>query len=121
MSQWFALLYPLKPGSKEVVSQLFRESGRPDHDVRDDNGNVVGQLLTTIVFAGNEACVRVIEVDGDIRTVARHMSRQQEVKDFEEQIEQYLSVPRDMKTPEGAQQFFRTAGMDCVLVRRADD
>lgn len=120
-SQWFALLYPIKPGTSEAVGELFRQSGRPDHTVRDDAGNVVGALLRTIVFVGEEACVRVIEVEGDIRTVARHMSRQQEIRDFEREVEQYLRVPRDMHTPDGAEQFFRTAGMHCVLHRRHDD
>src|SRR2546423_10918638 len=120
-SQWFALLYPLKPGSKEAVADLFRRSGRPDHDVRDDSGQVVGRLLRTIVFVGEDACVRVIEVEGDIGTVARHMSRQQEIKDFEREIEQHLSVGRDMVTTEGAQAFFRKAGMECVIIRRHDD
>lgn len=121
MSQWFALLYPLKPGSKEVVSQLFRESGRPDHEVRDDDGNIVGHLLTTLAFVGSEAAVRVIEVDGDIRAVARHMSRQEAVRAFEGRIEQHLSVPRDMRSPGGAEHFFQSAGMECVLVRRVGD
>ncbi len=120
-SEWFALLYQLKPGSKESVADLFRRSGRPDHDVRDDSGQIVGRLLRTIVFVGEEACVRVIEVEGDIGTVARHMSRQPEIKEFEREVEQYLAVGRDMVTPEGAQAFFRKAGMDCVIHRRHDD
>jgi hypothetical protein len=120
-SQWFALLYPLKPGNKEVVSEIFRRSARPDHTVRDETGEVVGRLLRTIVFVGEQACVRVIEVDGDLNTVARHMSRQPGVRAFEQEIAQYLSVPRDMTTPEGAQQFFRTAGMECVIHRLHDD
>jgi hypothetical protein len=121
MSTWFALLYRIKPGSKEVVSELFRESGRPDHDVKDGDGNLVGRLLRTIVFVGEDACVRVVEIEGDLRTVAQHMSRQAEVQDFEDEIEQYLREPRDMKSPQGALEFFRMAGMQCVLDRKHDD
>jgi hypothetical protein len=62
----------------------------------------------------------VIEVEGDIRTVARHMSRQAEIRDFEREIESHLMVPRDMSSPGGAQAFFQTAGMECVLYRRHD-
>jgi hypothetical protein len=119
-SRWFALLYPIKPGSRDAVAGMFASSGRPDHAVRDDDGNVVGRLLTTIVFVGKEACVRVIEVEGDIQTVARHMSRQQEIRDFEREIESHLMVPRDMSTPGGAQAFFQSAGMECVLYRHHD-
>lgn len=119
-SQWFALIYPIKPGSRDTVSALFANSGRPDHTVRNDDGKEVGRLLTTIVFVGQEACVRVIEVEGDIPTVARHMSRQAEIRDFEREIESHLLVPRDMSSPGGAQAFFQSAGMECVLYRRHD-
>ena len=121
MSTWLALLYKLKPGSEEAVADLFRNSGRPDHDVKDEDGNVVGKLLTTIAFVGEENAVRVIEVDGDYQSVPAHMSRQPEVKEFEDGIEPHLSEPRDLSTPEGAQAFFRKRGMRRVLIRRYED
>jgi hypothetical protein len=121
MSEWFALLYKLKPDHRDEVGELFRNSGRPDHDVLDDDGNVVGRLLTTMAFVGQEAAVRVIEVEGDFQAVARHMSRQPEVVEFEQQIEPLLSEPRDMVTPEGATAFFQRSGMRHVLMRRHDD
>jgi len=121
MSQWFALLYKLKTGSEETVTQIFQESGRPDHEVKDDDGVVVGILLRTMVFMGTGACVRVIEVDGDMISVARHMGRQDTVRAFEQRIEEHLAEGRDMRSPEGAQAFFRSAGMRVVLDRRHDD
>ena len=121
MSHWLALLYKLKPGTEEAVTELFRQSGRPDHEVKDDDGNVVGRLLTTIVFVGTEAAVRVIEVEGDMQQVAGHVSRQAEVREFEQKVEQYLAVPRDLSTPEGAREFFHRWGMRNVLIRRAED
>jgi hypothetical protein len=121
MSNWFALLYKLKPGSEETVAELFRQTGRPEHDVLDDDGNMVGQLLTTMAFVGTENAVRIIEVEGDFQAVARHMSRQPEVQDFERKIEEHLSEPRDLSTPEGSQAFFRKRGMRNVLIRRRDD
>jgi SchA/CurD like domain-containing protein len=121
MSQWFSLLYKIKPGTEQAVEELFRSSGRPQHDVLNDAGEVVGRLLTTMVFVGSGTCVRVIEVEGDLRDVSRHMGRQPAVRQFEDGIEQYLSEPRDMRSPEGAQRFYRDAGMRCVLIRRHDD
>ncbi len=118
MSTWLALLYKMKPGFQEEVTKLFQESGRPDHEVRDEEGNVVGKLLTTMVFVGKEAAVRVIEVEGDVRVVAGHISRQDEVKAFEEGVEQFLSEPRDLSNPEGAREFFQRSGMQNVLIRR---
>jgi len=121
MSDWLALLYKLKPGNEEPVSQLFRETGRPEHEIRDSDGNVAGRLLTTMVFVGHEAAVRVIEVEGDIRAVAAHISQQPEVKEFERKIEDYLAEPRDLSTPEGARAFFHRSGMRPVIIRRHDD
>jgi hypothetical protein len=63
----------------------------------------------------------VIEVDGDVRVVAGHISRQPEVKYFEEHVEQYLAEPRDLSNPEGARAFFQRSGMRNVLIRRHDD
>jgi hypothetical protein len=121
MSTWLALLYKLKPGTADAVTELFQQSGRPDHDVRDDDGTLVGRLLTTMVFVGSEAAVRVIEVEGDPRVVAGHISRQDEVKDFESKIEPLLAEPRDLSNPEGARDFFQRSGMRNVLTRRHTD
>ena len=120
MSTWHALFYPLKAGSEETVKELFRTSGRPRFEVRNDDGDVVGRLLGTMAFVGKEMAVRVIEVDGPLPMVAGHMSRQPEVREFERQLEEHLSRPRDMVTPEGARQFFRDAALECVLARRHD-
>jgi SchA/CurD like domain len=120
VSTWHALFYPLKAGSEEAVKELFRESGRPRFEVRNDEGDVVGRLLGTMAFVGKEMAVRVIEVDGPLPMVAGHMSRQPEVREFERQLETHLSRPRDMVTPEGARQFFRDAALECVLSRRHD-
>lgn len=120
MGTWHALFYPLKPGSEDTVKELFRRSGRPDFDVRDDDGRVVGRLLGTMAFVGKEMAVRVIEVEGPLPVVAGHMSRQPQVKEFERQLEEHLAKPRDMVTPEGAREFFREAALQCVLSRRHD-
>ena len=121
MGTWHALFYPLKPGSEEKVKDLFRRSGRPSFEVTDGDGKVVGKLLGTMAFVGREMAVRVIEVEGPLPVVAAHMSRQQAVKDFERELEELISVPRDMTTPEGAREFFSRAALECVLARRHDE
>ena len=121
MSQWHALFYPLQAGHEEAVKKLFRSSDRPEFDVRDGDGNVVGRLLGTMAFVGQEMAVRVIEVEGALPVVAAHMSRQPEVREFEQQLEEHLAKPRDMRTPEGARQFFRDSALECVLSRRHDE
>src|SRR6266536_6387245 len=121
MSTWHALLYPIKPGSEEIVKELFRTSGRPDFEVKDQDGNVIALLLATMAFVGTVAAIRVIHVDGPLPLVAAHMSRQPEVREFERQLEEHLSEPRDMVSPEGARAFFQKAGMENVLNRQAPE
>lgn len=120
MSTWHALFYPIKAGSEEAVKELFRAGGRPAFDVVGAEGEVVGRLLGTMVFVGKEVAVRVIEVEGPLPMVAAHMSQQPEVREFERQLEEHLTRPRDMMTPEGARRFFRESAMECVLNRRHD-
>lgn len=120
MGTWHALFYPLKPGVEEKVKDLFRTSGRPEFELKDADGKVIGKLLGTMAFVGNEMAVRVIEVEGPLPVVAAHMSRQPAVKEFERQLEELIAVPRDMGTPEGAREFFRRAALECVLSRRHD-
>ena len=121
MSDWLALLYPLKPGSEEAVAQIFRESGRPNHTVLDADGNEVGRLLRTLVFVGREKAVRVIEVEGPLPLVSAHMSRQPSVREFEARVEEHLAEARDMISPEGARAFFASAGMQLVMHRTDKD
>lgn len=122
MSQWLALRYKLKPGSEEEVRKIFEGAGHPDPDVRDEDGNVIGKLLITLVFLGDELAIRVMEMEGtDFRAVAKHISRQPEVAEFEKQIEPHLAEPRDLSTPEGAQQYFRSAGLHNIVTRRRED
>ncbi|HEV7886634.1 MAG TPA: SchA/CurD-like domain-containing protein [Acidimicrobiales bacterium] len=120
-STWLALYFALKPGHEDEVEEIFKNSGRPAHNVLDDSGEVVGRLLRTMVFLGKEKAVRVIEVEGDILTVSRHMSRQDEVIQLEAKLDEHLAVARDMVTPEGAMQFFVEAGMRCVVNRTDHD
>jgi len=112
---WHALHYPLRPGSEDAVRRLFQESGRPNFDVRDDQDRPVGRLLGTIAFVGAGKALRAMEVDGPLPLVAAHMSRQPQVRAFEQALEAHLAEPRDMRSPEGARAFFRRAGMPAVL------
>lgn len=121
MSTWHALFYPIKEGSEEIVKELFRKSGRPNFEIKDQNGEVVGRLLATMAFVGTGAAIRVIHVDGPLPVVAAHMSRQPEVREFERQLEEHLTEGRDMVSPEGARAFFRKAGMENVLNRQAPE
>jgi hypothetical protein len=120
VSQYSALMWKVKPGTEQVVEELFRNSGRPDFTIRGEDGTEKGRLLSTLVLMKDNVVIRVIEFEGDPRDVALHMRQQQEVVDLERELDRYLEVPRDMSTPEGAQKFFREAGMKVLLDRRHD-
>jgi SchA/CurD like domain-containing protein len=120
MSQYWGLTWKVKPGTEQIVEELFRNSGRPEHVIRGEDGAVKGKLLSTIVLMKDNVVVRLIEFEGDLRDVAQHMRRQKEVVDLERGLDQYLETPRDMSTPEGVQKFFREASMRCILARQHD-
>jgi hypothetical protein len=116
-SNWQALFYPLKPGTEELVGQLFAGTGSPDLDVLDEDGNKVGRLLRTMAFIANAEALRVNQIEGTIEAVAAHMSRQPSAHAFQLELDQYLAVSRDMGDLLAARSFFLTAIMECVLAR----
>lgn len=117
----YAMLWTVKPEAVEQVKELFRDYGRPDHEVKDEDGNVRGRLLGTQVFMKGNTVVRVIEVEGDFVAVAQHMGRQPAIQELEAALDPLLEEPRDMSTPEGARDFFLKSAMECVADRRHDD
>ena len=86
MSQWVALMWGIKPESRDAVRELFASYGRPDHAIKDDNGNEVGTLLQTLVFMKDDQVIRVVETtDGvDLPTLAKHMGRQPAIRELED-------------------------------------
>ena len=121
MSRFAAVTWAVKPGFDEELAQLFANYPRPDsYIVRDEAGNQVGAVLSTVVFLKDERIVRVIEYDGDLPAVMRHMAGQRSVRDLEEQMERYLEVPRDTSTPGAFRDFFISHSMRCLVARRHD-
>jgi hypothetical protein len=122
MRQYWALTWNVRPGTEQAVRDLFASYGRPDHTVRDPEGNELGTLISTQVFMKDNTIVRVVETDvEDLRVLAQHMGRQPAIRDLEMQLDQYLEKPRDMSNPQGAAQFFRETAMDCLVSRRHDE
>jgi hypothetical protein len=123
MSQWVALMWGIKPESRDTVRELFHNYGRPDHTIKDEDGNEVGTLLQTLVFMKDDQVIRVVETtDGvDLPTLAKHMGRQQAIRDLEDQLDEHIAEPRDMSTPEGAREFFIKSIMELLVARRHDE
>ncbi|MDX6675567.1 MAG: hypothetical protein QOH11_2985 [Solirubrobacteraceae bacterium] len=123
MSQWVALMWGIKPESRDAVRELFADYGRPDHAIKDDDGNEVGTLLQTLVFMKDDQVIRVVETtDGvDLPTLAKHMGRQPAIRELENQLDEHIAEPRDMSTPEGAREFFVKCIMEPIAARRHDE
>jgi hypothetical protein len=122
MAEYWALMWDVKPGSEEAVMKLFEDYGRPDHVVRDEDGNEKGLLVSTMVFMKGNTVVRVMEIEGaTFPEVAAHMGKQPAIRELEEKLDEHLAEPRDMSTPEGARDFFIKSMMRPVAVRRHDD
>jgi hypothetical protein len=120
--QYWGLMWTVKPGTEDKVRELFAEYGRPDHAVKDPQGNEIGTLFSTQVFMKDNIVLRVVETDVDnLGMLAMHMGRQPAIRKLEEQLDEYIEEPRDMSTPQGAQEFFRRARMDCLVARRHDE
>ena len=121
MSDWWALMWKIKPGSEEAVAELFADYGRPDPIVRDEEGNEKGKLLSTIVFMKDTTIVRAVEIEGALPDVAAHLGRQPAIQELEEKLDEHLAEPRDMSDPEGARKFFMDTLMRPLLVRHHDE
>lgn len=121
MSEFYAVMWTVKPGTEEQVRELFSNYGRPDPVVKGEDGEVKGRLLGTQVYMKDKTVVRVMEFEGEPRAIFSHLQRQEAVRSLEEKLNEYLENPRDMSNPEAAQKFFRETGMQCLLARRHDE
>jgi hypothetical protein len=123
VAEYYALMWDIKPESRDTVRELFASYGRPDHTIRDEDGNEVGTLLSTLVFMKDNHVIRVVETtDGvPLPVLARHMGRQPAIRELEDALDEHVAEPRDMSTPEGAREFFIKSIMEPLAARRHDE
>ncbi|MFF5286979.1 SchA/CurD-like domain-containing protein [Streptomyces sp. NPDC013171] len=103
-----AITYDIKPGCEAELAEIFGDFRRVTSDrVRDAGGQDAGRILATAVFLRDDTLVRVIEYEGDLDAVARHMASQPGVREVERKLKPYLTRPRDTDTVEGFVATFR--------------
>ncbi|CAL9412620.1 MULTISPECIES: SchA/CurD-like domain-containing protein [Streptomyces] len=110
-----AITYDIKAGYEKEISEIFgtfRRVGSPV--VRDEAGGETARILSTAVFLRDATMVRLIEYEGDLDAVARHMARQPGVQEVERKLAPYLSRPRDTGTVEGFVATFRRSLLPCL-------
>ncbi|KAF4407473.1 MULTISPECIES: SchA/CurD-like domain-containing protein [Streptomyces] len=121
MPDFTAVTWTVKPGSEERVAELFAGYKRPDSFVMEDaEGNVTGKLIATAVFMKDNRVVRVIEYEGSLPALMRHMAAQDTVRELEEQLAEFLEQPRDTSSPTAFRDFFIANSMRCVAARWSD-
>ncbi len=123
MAQYWALMWDVKPGTEDTVRELFHNYGRPDHTIRDTEGNQVGTLLSTQVFMKGNTVVRVVETtDGvPLPVIGQHMGKQPAIRELEDKLDELVAEPRDMSNPQGAAKFFIESSMELLVSRRHDE
>lgn len=119
-----AISYKVRPGHEDEIAEIFspRNFRRVDRsDVRDAAGQQTARLTATGLFIAGDIMVRVIQHDGDLSEVARHMSRQEGMREAERRLAPYLREPRDTATPEAFLSHFDSSTMRRLQLRVAND
>ncbi|MDH2390800.1 SchA/CurD-like domain-containing protein [Streptomyces sp. HNM0663] len=110
-----AITYDIKAGYEKEITEIFtgfRRVGSPV--VQGENGEETARILATAVFIRDETMVRVIEYEGDLDAIARHMATQPGVREVEEKLAPYLSRPRATDTVEGFVATFKRSLLTCM-------
>lgn len=111
-----ALIFKVKPGTEDTVAEIFSRYGRPESDIDENN-----RLISTSIFMHGTTVVRVVEYEGDLVTIMRHLSNQEVIQAVERELDPYLEEHRDMSSLEGARAFFMKAMMRRVTHRVAGE
>jgi hypothetical protein len=121
MSEFYALIWTVKPGTEDQVDEIFSNYEAPDPIVKDADGNEIGALKATQVFRKDNTVVRVMEVEGSLVDVSRHLGQQPQIQEIEAKLDPLIETPRDMSNPQGAAKFFMDTSMKCLIHRRLTD
>ena len=116
--QRFAIMFRVRPGTEDRVRDLLASYAPPRLTASDGT-----KLLSTSVFMKDNIVVRVVEIDGEISGLARHIASDPNTQAVERELAQYLvrEDQRDASTPEAARAFFARALMQHVTTRFAAD
>jgi hypothetical protein len=121
LSQHWALIWTVKPGTEQQVVDIFSNYESPDRIIRDEQGVEKGKLLATQVYMKDNTVVRVMEIEGDLREAAVHLGKQPQIRELESKLDPLIETPRDMSTPEGARDFFMSTMMRCLVTRKLEE
>ena len=101
-----ALTFPVRPGTEPQVEQILSAYPRPQTEIGDG-----ARLLGTTVFLWGARVVRMMDVEGPLPLVMRHLATQPAIRATEEALNPLLAEPRDLSDPGAAAAFFQRAMM----------
>jgi hypothetical protein len=108
--QRHALTFAVRPGTEPEVSEILANYPRPQTEI--DGGS---RLLGTTVFLWGARVVRMMDVEGPLPLVMRHLAAQPAIRATEEALNPLLAEPRDLSNPGAAAAFFQRAMMRQVV------
>lgn len=115
-----AISYDVKPGFDAEIAEIFslanfKRASSPV--IRNADRRVVGHIIGTGLFLLGDAMARVIQYDGALDDVARHMAAQVGVHEAERALMPYLRTPRHTETEAGFIAHFKRSTMTCLVSR----
>jgi hypothetical protein len=108
----YALTFPVRPGTEEQVAAILADYPSPETIIDGTN-----RLLATTVFMTGNNVVRVIEVEGPLPLIVRHLQQDERIRQVEQSLNPFLLVPRDLTDPGSAKEFFARAFMTRIVHR----
>jgi hypothetical protein len=115
-----AISYDIKPGFDDEVAEIFSPANfkrASSPVIRNGARKIVGHIIGTALFLRGDVMARIIQYDGELDDVARHMAAQTGVHEAERAIAPYLRAPRDTGTEAGFMVYFRRSTMTCLARR----
>jgi hypothetical protein len=119
-----AISYDIKPGFDAEIAEIFSPANfkrASSPVIRNAQGRIVGHIIGTGLFLRGDSMARVIQYDGTLDDVARHMAAQDGVHEAERAIMPYLRTPRDTETEAGFIAHFTRSTMTCLANRVYND
>jgi hypothetical protein len=108
----YALTFTVRPGTEEKVAAILADYPAPATDI-----DGTSRLLATSVLMSGNHVVRVIEVQGPLPVILRHLQQDERIRQVEQSLNPFLQVKRDLTNPDSAREFFSRAFMTRIVHR----
>jgi hypothetical protein len=109
------IIYKVKPGYEDEIADVFANFERADSPIlRNPSGEPTGLICGTWLFIQDSVMVRVIEYEGQIEDVARHMAAQPGVHQSMNRLVPFLRETPASDTADAFIEHFGHSLMRCI-------